>query len=196
VPALDIGPGFPGGEDVDGGGVEVDTPSAVRSLASRFAKFIADGDEAPVDRHGGFVQVDVGPAEAQEFAATHPGVGGEPERREQPMSDPSLQKLAELFGSPGLGFVFGDGAESWCVGDVGDVAGEHSSFDCSSEGAADDEVDVEHGLGCERPHVGVGGSEFGVVEAFEVGDVEASDRGSAEGGEDVAVDLAAIPIPR
>ena len=80
------------------------------------------------------------------------------------MPDRCPEERGDLFGGPGLGFVFRDRTESWCVGDGGDVAGQHAPLDGRGEGAADDEVDLEHRLGCERLHVGVGGSEFGVVE--------------------------------
>jgi hypothetical protein len=109
--------------------------------------------------------------------------------------DRGLQKLAELVGGPGLGFVFGDGPQPRCVGDRGNVAGQDPSFDRGGECAADDEVDLKHRLRGERFHTRFGGAKLRVVEPFEVGDLESSDRDPAEGREDVPFDLAAVAVP-
>src|SRR5437879_5814542 len=52
-------PGSPRGEDVDGGGVKVDTATGVGGLAACLVHLVADGDEPTVDRdaRGYFVVV-------------------------------------------------------------------------------------------------------------------------------------------
>jgi len=164
------GPLSPRLEDIDGCLSEVDTAPAVRCLAARFVEVVANSDEASVDRHRVLVEVDVAPFEAEEFAATHPGVGREPERREQATPDRSSQERCQLLGCPGLGFVFGYRPEPRCVRDERDVAGLNPALFGVIEGAADDEMNLEHRVGCQCLRICVGGSELRVVQGFRVGD--------------------------
>lgn len=71
------------------------------------------------------------------------------------------------------------------MGDGGDVSGQDPSLNCRSECAAEGE----------RFHLGVGGAELCVIEAFEVGDLESSDRDAAKSREDVAFYLASVAMP-
>ncbi len=155
----------------------------------------ANGDEASVDRHRVLAEVDVAPFESEEFAATHPGVGGEPERREQTMPDRSPQKGCQLSGGPCLGFVFGNRPEPRRVSNESDVSVHDPAFRGVIEGASDNEVNLEHRLGCQCLCAGFGGSELRLVKSFEVGDFQSADRDPAEGWEDVAFDLAALALP-
>ncbi|GBE22666.1 hypothetical protein BMS3Bbin01_02042 [bacterium BMS3Bbin01] len=105
-----------------------------------------------------------------------------------------MQERLELLGCPGLLLDLGDGAQFGGVGDERDVARHDPPFDGVVEGTADDEMDLQHRLRSERPGP-VGGVELVVVEGFEMMRAEPPDRDLAEGGEDVPVDLAPVPVP-
>jgi hypothetical protein len=75
-----------------------------------------------------------------------------------------------------------------------DIAGHDPSTHSVVEGASDDEMDLQHCLGCEwLPPVGW--VEFLVVECFEMVRAQTPDRHFAEGGESVPVDIAPVPVP-
>ena len=142
----------------------------------------------------GLVEVDVGPAQPEELAATHAGHCRQPERGEQSMAGGGPQEQAELFGGPCLLFDLGDRPQPWCVGDEGDVAVDQPAADGVVEGAADDEVDLVDGLRCQCP-AAVGGVQHPVVQLLEVVGPQRAQPGGAEGGEDVPlglVDVAAV----
>ncbi len=143
-------------------------------------QFVADRDRVAVDRDGGCVAVDVIPFEAEEFAASHPGVGCEPERREQAVACCGMQERLELLGCPGLLLDLGDGAQFGGVGDERDVARHDPPFDGVVEGTADDEMDLQHRLRSERPGP-VGGVELVLVEGFEMMQAEPAGSGPCRG---------------
>ena len=68
-------------EHVDGARVEVDGPARGARLAARLVQFVADGHERPGDGELRAVEVDVAPLETEDLTASHPGVGGDPQRR-------------------------------------------------------------------------------------------------------------------
>jgi hypothetical protein len=55
-------------------------------------EFVGDRYQSTVDRNAALLEVDIVPAEAEQFAPAHPGGGENPEGREQPMTCRSLQK--------------------------------------------------------------------------------------------------------
>ncbi|MDK1018821.1 MAG: hypothetical protein QGD89_05420 [Actinomycetota bacterium] len=75
-----------------------------------------------------------------------------------------------------------------------DVACHDASTGGIIEGATDDEMDLQHGLGCQW-FPPVGWMEFLVVERFEMVWAQTPNRDLAEGREDVPVDLAAVAVP-
>ena len=155
---------------------------------------VADGDEPSVDRHGGRFEVDVGPLQAEQFAASQPGVGGEPHGGEEAVARRLTQESLQLLGCPGLLLDFGDRSEFRCVSHDGDVACHDASTHGVVEGATDDEMDLQHRLGSQGL-ASVGRVQLLVVERFEMMRAQPPDRHVAEGGEDVSVDLAPVPIP-
>ncbi|GBE21010.1 hypothetical protein BMS3Bbin01_00351 [bacterium BMS3Bbin01] len=105
------------------------------------------------------------------------------------------QKGLQLMGCPGLLLHFGDRSHLGCVCYQGHVSGHDSSAYGVVEGTADDEMDLQHRLGCQGP-TSVLRMQLGFIQRLEMVGPEPSDRDFAEGGEDVPVDLAPIPIPR
>ena len=63
------------GEHPKRGWVEFDAAAGVVGLAPGFVELVADCDQAAVDRQAGVVDVEVGPFQAEQFAAAKPGVG-------------------------------------------------------------------------------------------------------------------------
>lgn len=80
-------------------------------LAARFVELVADGDEPAVDRQAGVLEVEVAPAQAEQFAAPQTGVGRQPQGGEQPVSGRSPQERLELLGGPGVLFDTGYGPQ-------------------------------------------------------------------------------------
>ena len=92
---------------------------------------------------------EVPPPQPEELAPPHAGRRGHPEGREEPVSGGDPKEGAELLGGPARLLDLGDGTLTWGVGDEGDVAGDESAAHGVAEGAADDQVDLVHGLGCQ-----------------------------------------------
>jgi hypothetical protein len=92
---------------------------------------------------------EVPPPQPEELAPPHAGGRGHPEGREEPVSGGGPKEGAELLGGPARLLDLGDGTLTWGVGDEGDVAGDESAAHGVAEGAADDQVDLVHGLGCQ-----------------------------------------------
>ena len=156
-------------------------------------QFVVDGDEPAVDRDRRCLVVVVVPLEAEQLVAAHPGEGGEPERGEVPVSCSCAKELLELRGRPRLLFDLGDGAEPGRVGDEGHVAGNQSSADGVGERTPDHEVDLVHGLGCER-RASVRRMEQSVVERLEVVISKPPDPDVSERRHDVSLDVPAVPV--
>ena len=118
-------------------------------------------------RGPGRLEVDVVPAQAEDLVAAHAGGGQQPERGEQPMPCGGVQERLELIGCPGLRFEPGDRAQPGCVGDERDVAGDDAVADGVGEGAADDQMHLGHGLGCQCS-ASVGRMQLRVVQRLQV----------------------------
>ena len=103
------------------------------------------------------------------------------------------EERLQLLGGPGLGLDLGDRPEPWRVGDERDVPVDEPPLLGVGERTADDEVDLEDGLRCERP-APVGRAEHRLVERVELFGPQAPDRDPPEGREDVAFDLAAVAV--
>ena len=63
-----------------------------------------------------------------------------------------------------------------------------------AEGAADDEVHLQYGLGCQRS-AAVGGVEEPFVERLETGGTQPADGDASQRRQDVTLRLAAVAIP-
>jgi hypothetical protein len=158
-------------------------------------EFVGDGDEAAVDGDGGGGEVDVGPAQPEEFAAAHAGAGGQPQSREQAMTSGRPQEGPQFLRGPGLLFDLGDRAQPRGLGEEGDVARHEPFADGVAEGAADDEVHIEHGL-CSERLACVGRVQHPVVERPDLRGAQAPDADATQTRNDVALDLAAVAVPR
>lgn len=75
----------PGGENLQRCWGEVDAPPCHDRLASCLMESVSHRHEATVYREGSGAEVDVIPLQAEEFAAAQPGVGHQPQGREQAM---------------------------------------------------------------------------------------------------------------
>ena len=71
------------------------------------------------------VEVDVGPAEAEHLVAAHPGHGGEPQRREQPVTGGGPQERLQLLGRPGLLSLDADASTSLRIEGVEGLVEQH-----------------------------------------------------------------------
>ena len=118
----------------------------------------------------------------------------EPQRGEQPVARCGTQEPLQLLSGPGLLLHFGNRPELRGVSHERDVACHDASTGGIIGGATDDEMDLQHGLGCQG-FPPVGWMEFLVVERFEMVWAQTPNRDLAEGREDVPVDLAAVAVP-
>jgi hypothetical protein len=73
----------PPGEHGEGRVVERDRWAGVAGLAPGLVDLVADGDEPTVEVQPLAGVVDVGPLDAEDLVAAHPGGGGEPQDREK-----------------------------------------------------------------------------------------------------------------
>jgi hypothetical protein len=180
----------PAGQHGDGGWVEIDGAPGLVGLTSGFVQLVADGDESTVDRQGGLVAVDVGPAQTEQFAAAQPGHRRQPERREQAVTDRGVQEQLQVVGGPGLRFHLADRPQSGCMGDQRHVAGEDASAHGVAEvaRARDDQVHFVDGLGCQWAMT-VARVQHPVVQGLELLGTQATQAGAAQRGKDVAFGL-------
>jgi hypothetical protein len=101
------------------------------------------------------------------------------------------QELAELGVAPGLRLGAWDRLQPGGAGEQGDVAGEQPATDGVGEAAADDEVDLVHGLGCEGGPLEARGEEL-VVERLDVGVAQSAQADPSECRQDVALHVALV----
>ena len=103
------------------------------------------------------------------------------------------QERLEFLGGPCLLLDLRDGAESRCVGNERDASGHQPSADGVAERAADDEVHLVGGLG-RQGGATVARAEETLVEGFEVMGPQLPQADPAEGGQDVALHVAAVAV--
>jgi len=156
-------------------------------------ELVAHGHESAVDLDGAFGEVDVVPLQADELASAHPGRGEDPQGGEEPVTRGGSEEPVQLLGVPGLGFDLGDRSQSGGLCHERDVAVQEPVGPRVGQRAADDEVDFEDGLRRERSGA-VGRAEHGLIQRLEVFGSEPSQRDTSEAGEDVPLDLAAVPV--
>jgi hypothetical protein len=156
----------------------------VGGLATCLVEVVADGHEAAVIRLRRFGGIEVVPTQSEQFVAAHPGERRHPQSREEAMPGGGPQEDLELVGGPRLLLDFDDEAELRRVGDRCDGAGQEPPTYGVGERAADDEVEVVHGLGGES-EAAVGGVQEPVVDRVEVLGSQLSQPDGAEAGEDV-----------
>ena len=97
---------------------------AVSGLAPGLVQLVADGDESTVEVEATLLDVDVGPLEPEDLVAAHPGHGGEPQDREEPVTGGGAQELAELLVGQGGAFDPLQRPLLGGPGDERDVAGD------------------------------------------------------------------------
>jgi hypothetical protein len=76
-----------------GARVESDPAGASGGLGLRDLKVVVDHDEGLTDCEPAAVQVEVGPAQPEDFAAAHAGEGGQPPGRCQPIVLDAVEEL-------------------------------------------------------------------------------------------------------
>lgn len=120
---------------------------AVGGLHVGEAQPVVDDDRglADVDEPG--VEVDVGPAQSGDLAASHAGVGGEHERGGESLPVEEAEEGLELRLAPHLHLApaIGPGAALRWVSERSGVAGERPLADGVVERLAQDAVDVPDG---------------------------------------------------
>ncbi len=109
------------------------------------------------------------------------------------MARGGTQERLELLGGPGVLLDLRDRPQSWCVGDDRGVSRDEPAAHGVGERTPDDEMNLVDGLRRERRST-VGWIEEPVVERFEVVGSEASQSDPADGGHDVVLDLAPVPV--
>ena len=97
-------------------------PARRAGLASRLVQFVADGHERASNGESRGVEVDVTPSQAEDLAASHSGVGGDPQRGEETVIACRRQECSELLGVPHPRRVAREWPSLRGVGDLGRVA--------------------------------------------------------------------------
>ena len=109
-------------------------------LAAGFVDLVADGHESAVDREPGVVDIEVAPAQAEQFTSTDPGVGREPQGGEQPVTSGRTQENPQLVGGPRLLLDSRDGPHLGRRSGERNVAADDPAAQCMVESSADDQV--------------------------------------------------------
>lgn len=110
---------------------------------------------------------EVGPLEPDDLASAHPGVGGEVQRRVEPLASCGGEERAELGSRPRPRDTAGGWASS-ATRVTSNVAVDEPTGNGVIERGADDGVDLEDGLGSAASAVCTAGGGEGVVEGVEV----------------------------
>ena len=175
--------------------VEVDAAAAGAGLDGELDGLAGDALEGAADREALVGSVEVGPLEPGDFATAHPGVGGEVQRRVEPLWPAAARNAGQFFGGPGSGDLAGSGAGGgrWWLGDVGV---DELAAQGEVERGADDHVDLVHGLGGETGAVTAAGGGELVVEVVEVVGPESTERDVADRRVDVVVDDPRVAVRR
>ena len=187
----------PGVQDFDGPWVEVDRPARRAGLAPRFVEFVADGHERASDGEMRGVEVDVTPSEAEYLAASHAGVGGDPQRGVVAVIACRCQECPELLGVPHARRVARQRPSLRGVGDLGRVAEDPTAADGVIERSTQDHVDLHDGLVVE-PSRAVGASvvEQVGVQALEVIGTQMPQRDPPDSRDEMEVDDSPVGVPR
>jgi hypothetical protein len=112
---------------IHGALVEVDRAPCRSDLATRFVQLISDRDKRPVHRQSGPLEVDVTPAQAEDFASAHSRVGSQPQGSEVGAALGQIKDVAKLICIPGSNLAGGEGPTLWCMSDLVRVANDGSS---------------------------------------------------------------------
>jgi hypothetical protein len=119
-------------KDLDGARVQIDgTPQASR-LPGALVYLVVDRHHGSAHRQTSLIDVELMPEGAEEFAASHPGGGSEPERWVVAIGCGELEEAAEVVGGP---YPFGSAGGASGFGPVGGD-GRVVSEESSSNGVA------------------------------------------------------------
>ena len=158
----------------------------------RLVQLVADGDKAPVDGECGCVQVDVVPLQSEQLTAAESGVGEQPQGGKQPVAGRLTKKRPQFLRGPGLLFHLGYRPHLGGVGHQSDVSSHDPTPYSVVESATDDEMDLPHRLGSQRPLL-VPRMQFLLVELLEVMGSKAADRDTPESRENMPSILRRYP---
>ena len=184
----------PGGEDCLGGRVEVDASAAGASLDRDFDGTASDALAAAGHRHPMSGLVPVTPPEPGELASSHPGHGGQLQRRVEPQVVGAVEEGSELDGGPRLGSAARPWLGAWRVGEQGDVDVDELTACGVGQGRADDDVHVVHGLRRQRCAGEPAVIEEVGVQLVEVIDTQPSQRHCPDARADVALDYPGVAV--
>lgn len=87
-------------ENADRALVEVDRAPRRASLPARFVEFVSDRDERAIDRQPGRLEIHIGPAQSENLATAHAGIGGQPQGGKVGIASGQGEKTAKLIGIP------------------------------------------------------------------------------------------------
>ena len=169
---------------------------AVRDLPLVSVEFVADRHERASDGQVRSVEVDVAPAQAEDLAASHARVGGEPDGGVVAVTACECQECPELLSVPHSGRVAGQRPPLRGVGDRGRVSQDPAATDGVLESPTQDHVDLYDGLVVQPScAVGASGVEQVGVEALEVIGAQVPQRDPADPWDEVKIDDSPVGIP-
>ena len=182
----------------DGGGavVEVDAAATGAGLSTELDGTASDGLDGAVDREPTFALIEVAPLEPDDLAATHPGVGGEVQRRVQAVRLRGSEEGGELLDAP-------DPSDRHAATTTPGEWTANATFRstrrrCTARSSAlpHDEVDLVHGLRCQRTTVTTTAAEQLFVQAVEVLGSQGAERDVTEPRDEIVLGDPGVPVVR